>query len=56
MEQDIEIIEHPAYPATSKFWLFDYIKQHFTNQPDVQSSANITKILQFITKKYIKTV
>ena len=54
MEQEIEIIGQPAYfpgLATSKFWLFDYIKQRLTNQPDVQSSANITKILNFSPKK-----
>jgi histone-lysine N-methyltransferase SETMAR len=53
--QNFIIMDHPPYSpdlAPSDFWLFNYIKQHLTTQPDIKSmSSAITEIVCSIPKQ-----
>ena len=48
-------MDHPPYSpdlAPSDFWLFDYIKQRLTDQPDAKSlGKQITEIANSIPKE-----
>lgn len=59
-DQNFTIMDQPPYSpdlAPCDFWLFDYIKQRLTNQPDAESLASkITEIVSSIPEKeYLKT-
>ena len=59
-QQNFVIMDHSPYSpdlAPSDLWLFDYTKQHFDSQPDVESLAKAIKaIVESIPKQeYLKT-
>jgi len=59
-EQKLTLIRHPPYSpdlAPCDFWLFDYVKQRLTDQPDAESlEKQITEILENIPEEeYLKT-